>query len=95
MTAKLYAIFALLATTTLALAVAATLSARSHASLTDEFEQANTGGRNVERVSGLMSTVEAEARAIYLAPDQVTAAKSAASLVEASNRIGAVVLPMV
>lgn len=91
MTAKLYAIFALLATTTLALAVAATLSARSHASLTDEFEQANTGGRNVERVSGLMSAVEAKALAVYMAPDQAAAAKPIAELVEANDKIGAVV----
>jgi methyl-accepting chemotaxis protein len=90
-TAKLYAIFALLATTTLVLAVAAGVSARNHAALTNDFEYANSGGRNVERVSGLMSMVEAEARAIYLAPDQATATKSAASLAAANNKIGAVV----
>ncbi len=90
-TAKLYAIFALLATTTLALAVAAMLSAHSHASLTDEFEQANAGGRNVERVSGLMSMVEAKALAIYLAPDKAAAEKPIAELLEANDKIGAVV----
>jgi methyl-accepting chemotaxis protein len=90
-TAKLYAIFALLATTTLALAVVAVLSAHSHASLTDEFEQANTGGRNVERVSGLMATVEARTLAIYMAPDKAAAAKPVAELIDANDKIGAVV----
>jgi methyl-accepting chemotaxis protein len=90
-TAKLYAIFALLATTTLVLAVAAVVSARNHAALTNDFEYANSGGRNVERVSGLMSMVEAEARGIYLASDEATAAKSAANLIAANSKIGAVV----
>jgi methyl-accepting chemotaxis protein len=88
-TAKLYAIFALLATTTLALAVTAVLSARSHAALTDEFEYANSGSRNVERVSGLMSAIEAKTRAIYLATDQASAVKFAAELDEINNRISA------
>jgi methyl-accepting chemotaxis protein len=90
-TAKLYAIFALLATTTLALAVAAMVSARTHASLTDEFEQANAGGRNVERVNGLMSAVEAKALAVFMAPDQASAQKPISELTEASDKIGAVV----
>ena len=36
--AKLYAIFALLATATVGLALVAVVSARHHATLTDEFE---------------------------------------------------------
>ena len=90
-TAKLYAIFALLATTTLALAVVAVLSAHSHASLTDDFERANAGGRNVERVSGLMSAVEAKTFAIYQAQDKTAAAKPIAELTDANDKIGAVV----
>ena len=39
--AKLYAIFALLATATVALSVVAVSNARHHAALTDEFESAN------------------------------------------------------
>jgi methyl-accepting chemotaxis protein len=80
-----------LATTTLALAVAAGLSARNHAALTDAFEYANSGSRNVERVSGLMWAIEAQARAIYLATDQATAAKHAAELESTNNRISATV----
>jgi methyl-accepting chemotaxis protein len=90
-TAKLYAIFALLATTTVALAVVAVSSARDHAALTDAFEYANSGSRNVERVNGLMSAIEAEARAIYLASDNATAAKYAAELEKTNTRISATV----
>ena len=90
-TAKLYAIFVLIATTTLALSVVAVMNARGHASLTNEFEYANAGSRNVERVTGLIYAVEAKARAIYLAQDLEAAAKSAAELAEANDKIGAVV----
>src|SRR5262249_45621997 len=51
---KLYAIFALLATVTVALAAVAVYNARSHAGLTAEFEAAFTGAMNVERVNGLI-----------------------------------------
>jgi methyl-accepting chemotaxis protein len=90
-TAKLYAIFALMATTTLALAVTAVMSARSHVALTDAFEYANSGSRNVERVSGLMSAIEAQARGIYLASNQATANKYADELEKTNNRISATV----
>jgi methyl-accepting chemotaxis protein len=90
-TAKLYAIFALLATTTLALAVTAVLSSRNHAALTNAFEYANSGSRNVERVSGLMSAVEAQTRAIYLATDRAAATKYAGELEKSNNRISAIV----
>ena len=49
--AKLYAIFALMATTTLALSMIAVFNARHHAALTNEFESANAGTWNVERVN--------------------------------------------
>ena len=55
--AKLYVIFALMAITTLALSAVAVLNARSHAALTDEFESANAGTWNVERVTGLIYAV--------------------------------------
>ena len=62
--AKLYAIFALMATTTLALSVVAVHNARSHAALTDEFESANTGSLNVERVNGLVYAAMSDLRGI-------------------------------
>ena len=63
--AKLYAIFALMATTTVALSVVAVSNARHHAALTDEFESANAGSWNVERVNGLIYAVVMESRGIY------------------------------
>jgi hypothetical protein len=44
---KLYAIFALLASITVALAVAVAYDARQHAALTEEFESAFAGAINV------------------------------------------------
>jgi methyl-accepting chemotaxis protein len=52
--ARLYAIFALMAATTIALSVVAVTAARHHVALTDEFESANAGTWNVERVNGLI-----------------------------------------
>ena len=52
--AKLYAIFALMATTTIALSVVAVSAARHHVALTDDFRSANAGAWNVERVNGLI-----------------------------------------
>jgi methyl-accepting chemotaxis protein len=88
-TAKLYAIFMLIATTTLALSVVAVTGARIHAGLTDQFEFANSGSRNVERVNGLIFAVEANVRAIYLASDKAAAKNAIAELEAANNKIGA------
>jgi len=49
--AKLYAIFAALAMTTVALSLVAVHNARNHATLTTEFESTNIGIWNVERVT--------------------------------------------
>ena len=70
--AKLYAIFALMAAITLALAIGAVLNARHHAALTDEFESANAGTWNVERVNGLIYAVVMESRGVYMSPDLKT-----------------------
>src|SRR4051812_18468992 len=78
-----------MATTTLALSVLAASTARNHAALTDEFEFANSGSRNVERINGLIYAVEAAARGIYLSPDQAQAAPRVAELVAATDKIGA------
>ena len=55
--AKLYAIFVLLATTTVALADVSVLTARYHDQLTDEFESAFHGAQNVDRVNGLIDQI--------------------------------------
>ncbi|HEX5211031.1 MAG TPA: methyl-accepting chemotaxis protein [Pseudolabrys sp.] len=67
--AKLYAIFALMAITTVALAAVAVNAARHHATLTDEFESANAGTWNVERVNGLIYAVVMESRGVYMSSD--------------------------
>jgi methyl-accepting chemotaxis protein len=89
--AKLYAIFTLMATTTLVLAAIAALGARHHAALTAKFESANAGSWNVERVNALIYAVEAHSRAIYLAADREAAARAADDLVKASDQIGPVI----
>ena len=64
---KLYAIFALLATVTVVLALVAALSARRHAALTDEFEAAFHGSQNVERINSLIYAVVMDSRGVYKA----------------------------
>jgi len=89
--AKLYAIFALMATTTVALSVVAVHSARNHAALTGEFESANSGSWNVERANGLIYALIAETRGIYAAQDRDSAAKEAAALLKVSGQIDTVI----
>lgn len=89
--AKLYAIFALMAITTVALSAVAVSNARDHAALTDEFEFANAGSRNVERINGLIYAVMMESRGIYLSHDRDAAAKFAEALLKANDQIGAVI----
>ena len=67
--AKLYAIFALMAITALALSGAAIVNARHYAALTATYESANAGTLNVERVNGLIYAVVMESRGIYMTPD--------------------------
>ncbi|MGC1894122.1 MAG: hypothetical protein WA763_10585 [Pseudolabrys sp.] len=64
--ARLYAIFALMAATTVALSVYAVSNARFHAALTEEFESANAGSWNVERINGLIFATVMETRGIYI-----------------------------
>lgn len=88
---KLYAIFALMAMTTVALSVVAVTNARDHAMLTDKFESANAGSRNVERINGQIYNVIMESRGIFLALDQDSAAKHVEALLNANDQIGAVI----
>ena len=76
--AKLYAIFALLAAATVALAAVAVVNSRQHAVLTAELESAVRGTVNVEQVNGLIYAVVMESRGIYMSPDIPTAKKYAA-----------------
>ncbi len=89
--AKLYAIFALMAIVTLALAVYAGLGARYHAALTAEFESANAGSTSVERVRGLIYAIEARVHAISLSQDRASTKALGEALDKATDDIGGVV----
>jgi len=88
--AKLYAIFALMATITVALSVVAVSNARRHAALTDEFQSANAGSWNVERVSGLLYAATLETRGIAMALDSTSLTPHARELLDVNDRIGGV-----
>ncbi|MCC6887144.1 MAG: HAMP domain-containing protein [Hyphomicrobiales bacterium] len=88
---KLYAIFALLATVTVAIAAAAVVNARLHQAMTNELDAAQAGAQNVDRANGLIYAVTMEARGIYLAPDAAAVAPLAESLMAMTDRIGGVV----
>jgi methyl-accepting chemotaxis protein len=89
--AKLYAIFALMAMTTLALSAVAVLAARHHAALTDEFESANAGTWNVERVNGLIYAVVMESRGVYMSTDMATSKVYAVGILKFNAQIAKVV----
>jgi methyl-accepting chemotaxis protein len=89
--AKLYAIFALMATTTIALSVVAVSGARHHAALTDEFESANAGTWNVERINGLIYAVVMESRGVYMSEDLVTSKVYADGILKFNKQIAKVV----
>jgi methyl-accepting chemotaxis protein len=84
---KLYAIFALLATATVALAILAAANAARHAALTDEFGAAFKGGQSVEHVSGLLNALVMETRGIYLAEDAGAAEGYARGIIRANDRL--------
>ena len=89
--AKLYAIFTLMATATLALSVVAVSNARHHATLTDEFESSNAGTWNVERVNGLIYAIVMESRGVYMSPDLKTSKVYADGIVKFNKQMAGVV----
>jgi methyl-accepting chemotaxis protein len=89
--AKLYVIFALLATVMVALAALAIFNAERHVARTKEFESAFVGAENVERISSLLYAVVMESRGIYMSPDLDTAKKFADGLTRFNEQIGSVV----
>jgi len=89
--AKLYTIFALLATVTVALSVMAVLNARNNTTLSKEFERAFLGTQNVERVNGLIYAVVMESRGIYMSPDIPSAKRYGTLLLQFNERIANVV----
>jgi methyl-accepting chemotaxis protein len=89
--AKLYVIFALLATMTAALAAVAIFNSNRHVALTNEFESAFIGAENVERINSLIYAVVMESRGIYMSPDIATAKKFAVGLTRFNDQIGGVI----
>ncbi|MGH6725085.1 MAG: HAMP domain-containing protein, partial [Pseudolabrys sp.] len=89
--AKLYAIFALVATITIALALVAVSAARHHAALTDQFESANAGTWNVEKVNGLIYAVVMESRGVYMSSDMKTSKIYADGILRFNKQIAKVV----
>jgi methyl-accepting chemotaxis protein len=89
--AKLYVIFALLATMTAALAAVAIFNSNRHVALTNEFESAFVGAENVDRINSLVYAVVMESRGIYMSPDIATAKKFAVGLTRFNDQIGGVV----
>src|SRR5262249_38404981 len=85
------ALFALLAAVTLALAAFATINARRHAALTDEFQSAFMGSRNVERTNSLLYAVVMESRGVYMSPDIATAKRFGYGVLKSNDEIGDVV----
>ena len=89
--AKLYVIFALLATVTALLAAVAIFHAVRHVALTKQFEAAFVGAENVEHIDSLIYAVVMESRGIYMSPDIATAKKFAVGLTRFNDEIGSVV----
>jgi methyl-accepting chemotaxis protein len=89
--AKLYTIFALLATATIALAGIAVVNARHHAAMTADYETSLSGTQNVERVDGLIYAVVMESRGVYMSTDIPTAKKYGEGLLKFNARIEKVV----
>jgi len=88
---KLYAIFALLAIVTVAVALVAVVNSRHHNALTQEFEAAAQGAKHVERLNGLIFAVAMESRGIYMSPTTDDAAPFVSSLLTYNERISDVV----
>ena len=66
-------------------------NARVHAALTDEFESANSGSWNVERINGLIYATVMDLRGIYMSAEKADVAKYADSLVKVTDQISAVI----
>src|ERR1043165_8666082 len=88
---KLYTIFALLATATIALAVLAVVNSRQNTALTADFKQAFLGAQDVERVNGLVYAVVMESRGVCMSSDIPSAKRYGDLLLKFNERIAAIV----
>src|SRR5262249_22759221 len=88
---KLYAIFALLATATVVLALVAVINARRHSALTDDFEAAFRGSQNLERINSLIYAAVMESRGIYMSEDAPARKKYADGLLRFDDQIARII----
>jgi methyl-accepting chemotaxis protein len=86
--AKLYAIFALLATVTMGLAAVAVVNAHHHAALTAEFGATFRGGQTIGRINALIYALVMETRGIYLAAEPADAEEHASAIDRFNDRLG-------
>jgi len=89
--AKLYAIFALMATTTIVLSAVALLAARHHVAMTRQFETVNAVNSDIKGVKALIYATFSTSNALDAAPDEATAKKYAAELLKLGEQIGGVI----
>jgi methyl-accepting chemotaxis protein len=89
--AKLYAVFALIAAATVLLATTAVYRSWQAARLFGEFESSFIGSQNVERINSLIYAVVMESRGIYMSTDIPTAKRYGEGLVKFNSQISRVV----
>ncbi len=87
--AKLYAIFALLATGAVVLAMVAAVDARRHVALMDDFQAAFQGAQSAARINGLVYAAGTAARSLLTATDEAAAHSFRQNLVWANDGISA------
>src|SRR5665213_3864441 len=80
-----------MAPATIALSADAVHAARHHQDLTDEFESANAGTLNVEKVNGLIYAVVMESRGVYMSTDIPTSKIYADGILKFNKQIAKVV----
>jgi methyl-accepting chemotaxis protein len=89
--AKLYSIFALIATLTAAIAFLSDYNTRRNAELTEAVDLASRAALNVERVNSLVYAVVMESRGIYMSTEPTTIRKYGDGLLKFNEQILAVV----
>ncbi len=87
--AKLYAIFALMATASLGLSAVATYNARQHAALTVAYESANAGSRTTQRLATLLFATMLQSQGIAAAQGPSIVDGYAQALLKIDNELGA------
>jgi methyl-accepting chemotaxis protein len=88
---KLYAIFALFALLTAAIAMLSDYNSRRGAELTSAIETANAAALNVERVNSLVYAVVMESRGVYMSTEPAVVKKFGDGLLKFNDQILAVV----